>query len=149
MYLKNLIKYIIVLLFLLVVLGVIYLNEDFVNNLYKDILYKDEDYKTINKNEYYRDYDFTYVQNVDEMIAHKKSDIKNIYYTGLNTGATSFEFKCANEYKNCIKDVEELANNNNKLSDINNFVHPYNSFKNIHTTYTNLGIVTVEIIHMY
>jgi len=149
MYLRNLLKYIFVLGFLLIFIGIIYSNEDNINNLYKDIIYKDSDYKVTEKNEYYRDYNFIFVQNVDSMIATKKSDLKNIYYTGLNTGKTSFEFKCSTKYKDCIKDVKELADDNTLLSNINNFVHPYNSFKHINTTYTNLGIVTVEIDHMY
>ena len=149
MYLRNIIKYILILGFLLIFIGILYINEDKFNDLYKDLIYKDSDYKVTEKNEYYRDYDFTFVQNVDEMIATKKSDLKNIYYTGLNTGKTSFEFKCSNKYKNCIKDVQKIADDNTMLSNINNFVHPYNSFKNINTTYNKLGIITVEINHMY
>ena len=146
---KNLIKYLIVLIFLIGFIALIYYNQDKINDIYKDLVYKDTDYTVSNKNEYYREYDFIYVKNVDSFIAKNKRDIRDIYYTGLNTGATSFEFKCSTEYKNCLKDVEELANDNTKLSNINNFVHPYNSFKNINTTYNNIGIVTVEIKHMY
>ena len=149
MYLKNLSKYIFILGFLLIIIGIIYFNEDKIDDIYKNILYKDSDFEVINKNEYYREYDFVYVKNVNAFIANNKSDIKNIYYTGLNTGANSFEFKCSTNYPNCINDVKELANDNTKLSEINNFVHPYNSFKKINTTYNNLGIVTVDIDHMY
>ena len=149
MKLKNLIKYLIVLVFLIGFIALIYYNQDKINDIYKDLVYKDTDYRLKNKNEYFRDYNFIYVKNVDNFIAKNKRDIRDIYYSGLNTGASSFEFKCSTEYENCLKDVEELANDNTKLSNINNFVHPYNSFKNINTTYNNIGIVTVEIKHMY
>ena len=149
MYLKNLCKYVFVLGFLLIFIGVLYSNQDEINKLYKNLMYKDSDYTVKEKNEYYRNYDFIYVKNVDSFIAKNKRDIRDIYYTGLNTGATSFDFKCDANYENCLDDVEELANDNTKLSNINNYVHPYNSFKNINTTYNNIGIVTVEVKHMY
>ena len=149
MYLKNLCKYIFVLGLLLILIGVLYAKQDMLEDLYKNQVYKDSDYVVKNKNEYYRDYDFVYVKNVNSLVARKKRDIRDILYTGINTGATSFDFKCSTDYKNCLKDLEEIANDNTQLSNINNFVHPYNSFKKIHTTYTNLGIVTVDIVPMY
>ena len=149
MNLKNILKYLISLLFLGIFISVAYINEDKINGLYKDILYKDDNYIVKEKNEYYRDYDFNYVKNVDKLVAYNKEDIRNIFYTGFNTGSVIFDFKCANEYKNCTKDVEEIANDNTQLSDINNYIHPFNSFKKINTTYNKLGIVTVELSHMY
>lgn len=149
MYLKKLFKYVFILGFLLIIIGIIYFNEDKIDAIYKNLVYKDSDFIVVNKNEYYREYDFMFVKNVDTFIANTKNDIKNIYYTGLNTGANSFDFKCSTSYKNCIKDVKEIANDNTRLSEINNFVHPYNSFKKINTTYNNLGIVTVDVEHMY
>ena len=133
----------------MIIIGFLYINEDKINIIYKDLMYKDSQFTVINKNEYFRDYDFIFVRNVNSFVATTKNDIRNIYYTGLNTGANSFEFKCSSKYKNCLKDVEKIANDNTLLSEINNFVHPYNSFKKINTTYNNIGIVTVEIEHMY
>ena len=133
MFLKKLFKYVFILGFLLIIIGIIYFNEDKIDAIYKNLVYKDSDFTVANKNEYYREYDFMFVQNVDAFIANTKNDIKNIYYTGLNTGANSFDFKCSTKYKNCIDDVKELANDNTRLSEINNFVHPYNSFKSINS----------------
>ena len=127
----------------MIIIGFLYINEDKINIIYKDLMYKDSQFTVINKNEYFRDYDFIFVRNVNSFVATTKNDIRNIYYTGLNTGANSFEFKCSSKYKNCLKDVEKIANDNTLLSEINNFVHPYNSFKKINTTYNNIGIVTV------
>ena len=44
-----------------------YYNQDKINDIYKDLIYKDTDYTVKNKNEYFRDYDFIYVKNVEEM----------------------------------------------------------------------------------
>ena len=120
-----------------------------IKSFYKNITFKDSNYVITDKNEYYRDYDFDFVQNVTSFVADDYQDILNIYYSGLNTGSDRFEFKCSSNYENCVNDVSKIANDNALLSDINNFVHPFNTFKNINTTYNNLGIVSVDITHAY
>lgn len=146
---KKYLEYIVVITFLLIFIGLVYIFKDRIDLFYKNLVYKDSLYILKDKNEYYRDYDFNYVKNKKELIARKKEDIRDIYYTGLNTGKDLFEFKCSDEYKNCINDVKALADDNEKLSDINNFVHPFNSYKNIKTSFNDLGIVTVSVEHMY
>ena len=146
---KKYLEYIVVITFLLIFIGIVYIFKDRIDLFYKNLVYKDSLYILKDKNEYYRDYDFDFVKNKKELIARKKEDIKDIYYTGLNSGQDIFEFKCSDEYKKCLKDVKKLADDNEKLSDINNFVHPFNSYKNIHTSYNDLGIVTITIDHMY
>ena len=111
MYLKNLCKYIFVLGLLLILIGVLYSKQDMLEDLYKNQVYKDSDYVVKNKNEYYRDYNFVYVKNVNSLIARKKRDIRDILYTGINTGATSFDFKCSTDYKNCLKDENNVHSN--------------------------------------
>src|SRR5699024_373025 len=76
-------------------------------------------------------------------------DLLNIYYTILNSGVDEFSFFCPKDYKDCITDVDALANDNTTLSNINNFVHPYNSFSDIKTKYNDLGKITVEINKVY
>jgi len=49
-----------------------------------------------------------------------KQDIKNIIYTVLNSGVDEFTFYCPEEYKNCTKEVKEIANDQVILSSINN-----------------------------
>ncbi len=104
---------------------------------------------TIEKNKYYRNYDFNFVQNTDNFSPKNYQDILNIYYTVINSGQNSFTFYCPIEFKNCIKDVKMLANDQNTLSDINNYVHPYNGFSHIESEYDNLGRVTINITHNY
>ena len=101
------------------------------------------------KNDYYRDYDFDFVQNTDDFAPESEQDILNIYYTAINAGKTSFTFYCPKEYTGCLDSIEELANDQDELSDINNFVHPYNGFSHIETEYDSLGKVTINIIKSY
>lgn len=101
------------------------------------------------KNQYYREYDFNYVQNTNNFEPHSKQDILNIYYTAINAGKTSFTFYCPSEYTSCLDEVSALANNQNELSNINNYVHPYNGFSHIETEYDSLGKVTLKIKKNY
>lgn len=101
------------------------------------------------KNQYYREYDFNYVQNTNNFEPHSKQDILNIYYTAINAGKTSFTFYCPSEYTSCLDEVSALANNQNELSNINNYVHPYNGFSHIETEYDSLGKVTLKIEKNY
>lgn len=101
------------------------------------------------KNEYYRDYDFMYVQNTDDFVPKNKQDILNIYYTAINAGKSVFTFYCPKEYESCLDEVENLANDQDELSDINNYVHPYNGFAHIETEFDSLGKVTISIIKSY
>lgn len=102
-----------------------------------------------NKNDYYLDYEFEYVKIVDKVEPKSKKDLLNLYYTVINNGVSRFEFYCPDEYKDCIKDVKEIANNQDDLSNINGFVHPYNSFDVVETSYDSFGKVKLEIIKTY
>ena len=101
------------------------------------------------KNNYYRDYDFDFVQNTNYFLPSSRQEILNIYYTIINSGKESFSFYCPKEYKECLSEVKSIANDQELLSHINNFVHPYNSFKHIETEYDSLGNVTVNIEKAY
>ena len=100
-------------------------------------------------NEYYRDYDFQYVQNTNNFVPMNEQDILNIFYTVINAGKDTFTFYCIEDYPDCINQINALANDQDKLSDINNYVHPYNSFSHIETEYDSLGRVTINIIKNY
>ncbi|MBQ6323690.1 MAG: hypothetical protein IJI22_02530 [Bacilli bacterium] len=111
-----------------------------------------QEYKNITLgevNNYYRDYDFNFVQNTDNFSPNNIQDILNIYYTAINAGKTSFTFYCPKEYENCLFDIRSLANNQSRLSDINNYVHPFNGFSNIETEYDSLGRVTLSVTKNY
>lgn len=101
------------------------------------------------KNEYYRDKDFQFVQNTDSFIPMSEQDIINIYYTVINAGKDNFTFYCTEDYPDCLDAIQKLANDQTKLSDINNYVHPFNSFSHIETEYDTLGKVTINIVRNY
>ncbi len=101
------------------------------------------------KNEYFREYDFEFVQNTVNFEPSNINDIVNIFYTVINSGMDTFTFYCPYEYTECTEDVKELANDQVKLSHINNYVHPYNSFKNIETQYNSAGVVTITVNKSY
>ena len=101
------------------------------------------------RNDYTRDIDFTYVKRTTDYNPKNYQDILNIYYSVLNSGLEEFTFQCDVSYKNCLDDVDALANSQEKLSDINNYVHPFNSFTHIETTYNSLGSVTISTVKAY
>lgn len=104
---------------------------------------------TLEKNDYYRSYNFKYIANTDNFIPNNKQDILNIYYTILNSGMDDFTFYCHNEYETCLDDVKSIAYNKTTLSNINDFVHPYNSFNQIETSFDSLGKIDVKVKHNY
>ena len=135
---------------LLILLGFTYMYKDSILKFYySSFVNKTKKIELGSKNEYYRDYDFLFVQNTKNFEPTNKQDLLNIYYTVLNAGKTKFTFNCPSEYKNCINDVTELAKDQVTLSHINNYVHPYNSFSNISTQTDTLGAVTITTQKSY
>ena len=146
-------KKLIVVTFTVLILGsiaiTIYSLKDILIEMYKTYTAPYKKIKIEKVNEYYRNYNFDFVQVTDHFIPDDQQDIYNIYYTILNSGLNSFTFYCSKEYTNCLDDVKTLANDQNTLSDINNYVHPYNGFAHIETEYDNLGKIIITIEHTY
>lgn len=134
----------------MILCGLIMMRKDDIITIIHTYIKLDEKSVSIEeKNDYYRDYDFLFVQNTNDFVPKNNQDILNIYYTAINAGKTSFTFYCPKEYAGCLDSIEELANDQDELSDINNFVHPYNGFSHIETEYDSLGKVTINIIKSY
>lgn len=143
-------KKIILLGILLIILGLFMMEKDSIIQFYQKYIFPVPDVITLgDKNSYYRNYDFDFVQNTDNFSPTNKQDILNIYYTVINAGKESFTFYCPKEYSDCLTEVGVLAKDQTMLSHINNFVHPYNSFKHIETEYDNMGKVTLKIQKSY
>ena len=135
---------------LCILLGIIFLYKEDIQRLYSKLFLQKNTAITLKeKNEYYRDYNFEFVQNTENFLPENKTDLYNIYYTAINSGKESFTFYCPDKYKSCLEDIKYLANDEITLSDINNFVHPYNSFDHIETEYDTLGKVTIKVNHIY
>lgn len=135
---------------LMIFAGLVLMKEDELETIFKTYFSKSvKDVELGEKNEYYRDYNFLFVQNTDNFKPSTKQDIMNIYYTIINAGKTSFSFYCPKEYKECIDDIKKIARDQTMLSDINNYVHPFNGFANIKTEYDSVGKITIYITKTY
>ena len=149
----NLKKVIIILtITLLIVGGFYYIGTHYQDKIY--IYYRENVKKVkqdikLEKNEYYKDKNYSYVQNTNDFVAKDKKHLINIFYTVINSGADKFTFYCDENYKNCTKDVIELISNKDILSNVNNFVHPYNSFETINASYDEYGQVDLTINKVY
>lgn len=146
----KILRHIIFWLCFLILFVVVYAYRENIYMFYNNIILKYKSDKiTLEKNEYYREYDFGFVQNTVDFKPQNAQDILNIFYTIINSGSETFTFVCPSEYVNCTDDVKNLANDQITLSHINNFVHPYNSFKHIETQYTSYGEVTITVSKTY
>ena len=142
---KKLIAYLIMLI--IIILTFIYREE--ITNYVTNNIIKQEKQEELKYNDYAKKQDYKYVSIVNDLKIKSKDEIKNIFYTVLDSGIDSYSIYCDSDYKNCTKDVEKFFNNKDTLSEINNFVHPYNSFKNIKISVTNYGKITLDITHIY
>ena len=136
----------ILIIILIALLSIEYKNELY--DLYNNIFNNKKEIK-LNYNKYFKDKNYLYVKNTNDFYAKDEEHLKDIIYTILNSGTDSFTFYCDDTYKSCINDVEKLASDQIKLSNINNFIHPFNSFKKISISYTENGIITINIIKNY
>ena len=134
----------------LILIGIIFQKKNDIMTVINTYFFPENNIVTLdNKNEYYRDYNFDYVKNTTVFSPTNFQDVLNIYYTVINSGVKNFTFYCSSKYSDCLKDIEYLANDQDKLSDINNFVHPFNSFSHIETEYDSLGKIVLNIKKTY
>lgn len=101
------------------------------------------------KNDYTLDKDYEFAQTTDNFSPKTQEDIKNIYYTIIDSGMDNFVFYCDKNYKNCLDDVDYISNNQKLLSYMNNFAPVFNNFKNIETEFDSLGKVSINVTHSY
>ena len=120
---------------------------DELNDFVSDIFNRKE-YIIAKPNDYYLNGNFSYVKNYSDDVSNKEELINYIYYV-INTGSDYADGECTKDYTDCIKDIKEIANNQELLSIINNFVHPYNSFKTISFAYNDKGDFSLTIEHVY
>lgn len=137
------------LLMLVLIIYAVY-NKDELYKIYNDYSIKMHIKNIkIEKNNYYRNYSFNYVQTTNNFKPTNRQDLLNIIYEAINSGEHSFVFYCPTEYEGCLKEIDKIASDQETLSDINNFVHPYNSFKHIETKYDSFREVTIELTKNY
>lgn len=135
---KDLIKIMIMICLVIVV----YIYKDNIANFITDeIIYKGSN-KVLTYNEYYLDYDYSYVQNIDSKEVKNYQEVLNMIYTILNSGDDNYSFYCS--YNGCMNDVKKLIDSKEDISNINSFVHPFNSFSTINVSIANSGKITVK-----
>ena len=118
-------------------------TQEFIENIFDK-----KEYIIAKANDYYLDGNFAYIENYTDDVSNKQELINYIYYV-INTGSEYADGECTKEYTNCVEDIKEIAENEEKLSILNNFVHPYNSFKTISFTYNTKGKFSLIIEHIY
>lgn len=134
---------------LLLTIGFIFTNY---KSLMKMVMQNvvDKDYNiTRENNEYFRNENWNYVQLTNNFNPSNIQDIMNIFYTALDSGWDEVTYYCADEYINCIKDTENITNDNYILSNINNFVSTYNSYNRIFVNYNSIGRVNITFERIY
>ena len=134
---------------LLLIIGFIFTNY---KSLMKMVMQNvvDKDYNiTRENNEYFRNENWNYVQLTNNFNPSNIQDIMNIFYTALDSGWDEVTYYCADEYINCIKDTENITNDNYILSNINNFVSTYNSYNRIFVNYNSIGRVNITFERIY
>lgn len=104
---------------------------------------------TLVNNIYSSNRSYEYVKLTNNFEVKNIQDIKNVYYTILNSGMTDFIFYCGEEYEDCLDDINYISNNQKLLSHINNFVPVFNTFKNIETEFDNFGKITIHTTLTY
>ena len=129
--------------------GLIIMRKDDILTLFNKYMSPNSISVSLEKNKYYRNYDFELIQNTDDFSPNSYQDILNIYYSVINSGVEDFTFYCSKEYDNCLNDIQEIANDQTLLSNINNYVHPYNSYSHIETQFDSLGKVKIITTKTY
>ena len=140
---KNFIK----LSFMIIILIIVYIfKNDISGFLLNNIIYRNDN-KILSYNEYYLEYDYSYVQNTDNNKAKNYQDVLNNIYTVLNSGDNNYSFYC--DYSECISDLRKLLDDNIEVTIINNYIHPYNSFTTINIDISSKGQVTLKTKKVY
>lgn len=147
---KNFIIYIVLLL---IIFGVLYFHKEIPHFIVKTFLYHNYAVENLEKNNYAKERNYSFIQITDNFVAKDKQHLLNIFYTILDSGTSSFYFYCDEKYLECKNDVDNLIptmeEEESVLADINNFVHPYNSYKTINITSNNFGKVIVTVQKQY
>ena len=99
---KNVFKTI----FMIVTIILVYIYRNNISTFIIDDIINGGSNKVLSYNEYYRDDDFLYVQNIDTREAKSYQELLNMIYTTLNSGDDSLSFKCS--YNKCASDMKNI-----------------------------------------
>ena len=134
------------IIFAVCLVVVVYIFRNDITNFISDNILSRKN-SVLTYNEYYLDYDYLYVQNIDTNEVNNYQDVLNMFYSIINSGDDNFSFYC--NYNECMDDVKTLISNNETIANINNFAHPFNSFESINIDVSTSGKITVKIKKVY
>lgn len=147
-----------VLLFLFIIFSVAMYDTnvfgDTIYNLY-DKYFVEHNIKIISNNNYLKQNDYhtdsysTIIKDTDNFDVSNKEELINVYFTAINKGFNSLTFYCANDYNNCMNDINNLDSVNGDFSIINQLVNVYNSYSSIESFYYNNKRVDINIKKRY
>ena len=137
------------LIICLIISLVVLLNIDKFSDYIANFLDVNRTYAIQSPNNYYKDYDFMFVQESEEFVPYSYQDLLNIIFSTLNNGWETFTFYCPDEYENCLKDMTSISKDTTLLSNINNYVHPYNNYSKISFVTNTSGEVTINVTKLY
>lgn len=144
-----LIKKIIILSFFIIGLGVLAFKLDDITDKLAKVLRREPTVVISKVNSHYKNNGFEFVKESTNYIPYSRQDLKDIFYSSLNSGYETFTFYCPTEYFECLDDVHSFSSDNSLLTHINNFVSPFNNFDNIKVVYDETGEVTIKVNKLY
>lgn len=117
-----------------IVILTLYFQSDIVDYINKYI-YKDEiiEQQSIVYNDYKSNFNYLYISETDKILPNNIEQLRELYYTVLNSGMSEYSFYCPDDYVNCFNDISSISNDSLFLGTLNNYVHPYNSYQYIAT----------------
>ena len=134
-------------IFMIGTIIIVYIFRNNISTFIIDEVINSGSHKVLTYNEYYKNDDYLFVQNIDNRNATNYQELLNIIYTVINSGDNSFSFKC--DYNNCISDIKNIIDNTNIIANINNFVHPYNSFSTVNIDVSTSSLITINSKKIY
>ena len=102
-----------------------YFQKDIVNFI-TSILPYNKDIEQSSKvvfNKYKSSFDYLFVNRTTNTTPYNVDDLKNIYYTFIDSGMNEFTFYCPDEYERCIDDISSFSIEDTFLGSLNNYVH--------------------------
>ncbi len=124
-------------------------NIDTLSDYLANFLTDEKRVNVASPNNYYKNYDFKFVQESRDYVPYSYQGLLNVIYSTLNNGWDTFTFYCPSEYTDCLKDVSKISKDTTLLSNINNYVHPYNNYSKIGIISSTTGEVTINVTKLY
>ncbi|MFV0249976.1 MAG: transglutaminase domain-containing protein [Bacilli bacterium] len=141
-------KFLITMILCLILLGIYSYYKEIIQFLMINVVYREE--TLIKENNIYgKNEDWSYIQITDDFFPNETKDILNIFYTALSGGWDEVTLYCPIDYKSCIDDVKNIANESYLFSNINNFVSTYNTYNKIYVNLNTFGRVNIKIEKLY